>query len=479
MSHKGALKILKNAKYLYMALLMSQGLRFVYMLILARLLGAELYGVLTYGQSWYLMFLPLTGLGLGAMLSREVGKDRQNAKSIVDLVASIRIIAVGVIACISVASGIYYAENEFFATLLVIFSVALLGKAMVLWSNQMFQAFESTHIIFKIERVFKPSEILISIAVAIITQNILLIAIVHAIGQMIQGAVSIYFVNKGLCKVELVFLPQKMISTVTRLFPLAIAVAAGQFLFYGPVVLAKESFSSAVSLGNFSVLIQLFIVVIAVFSSVTNAALPALSRSASNNRSNLSLFCRIAIYSACMCGLLLYVASSIFGSNLLVMIFGQKFLVAGEYLALMMLVLIPATATNLLNSVQISLEHNVKVLITNLFGVATLIFSLPWFVSEFEFSGALYSLLAAFSVSAIIGITFLTREFIISIKDAFIMPALLLGGFALFNMVGESINHENIAMSLGFLISLIVLWFVGINVKERKIVKLKLFKSNF
>ncbi len=77
---RGAIKILSNAKYLYFALLTSQGLRFVYMLILARMLGAELYGVFSYGQSWYLMFLPLTGLGLGAMLSREVGKNRKNVK---------------------------------------------------------------------------------------------------------------------------------------------------------------------------------------------------------------------------------------------------------------------------------------------------------------------------------------------------------------------------------------------------------------
>jgi O-antigen/teichoic acid export membrane protein len=62
---QGAAKILVSAKYLYLALLTSQSLRFVYVLILARMLGAELYGLFSYGQSWYLMFLPLTGLGVG------------------------------------------------------------------------------------------------------------------------------------------------------------------------------------------------------------------------------------------------------------------------------------------------------------------------------------------------------------------------------------------------------------------------------
>ncbi|WJG10460.1 oligosaccharide flippase family protein [Aliiglaciecola sp. LCG003] len=479
MSKAGALKILSNAKYLYMALLMSQGLRFVYMLILARLLGAELYGLYTYGQSWYLMFLPLTGLGLGAMLSREVGKRNANTSQIVNLVATIRIVAVLAVAAISMLTGLIVAENSFIASLLLVFSFALIGKAMVMWANQMFQAFESTQLVFKIERVFKPCEIAISIVVAILTENILLVAVVHAFAQIAQGLVSVYLANKNLQKVSLLWHPKLMISTVVGLFPLAIAVFAGQFLFYGPIVLVKRSFSSASDLGNFSLLIQLFIVIIALFSSITSAALPALSRSASSNRNNLNLFSRIAIYVSCIFGIFLYIASSLFGEKLLVLAFGHKFILAGHYLALMMLVLIPATLTNLLNSVQISLEHNVKVLITNLLGAATLVLSLPWFVAQYGLAGAIFSLQAAFLVSASIGVIFLTRELVISIKDALVVPAMLLGIFALIYWFGVSIEQTEIAMLVGGMCSIIILWFVGLNSKERKSVKYRFSKLKF
>lgn len=473
MVSQGAAKILANAKYLYLALLTSQGLRFVYMLILARMLGAELYGLFSYGQSWYLMFLPLTGLGLGAMLSREVGKNRENAKPIVDLVASIRIAAVCIVAILSMTTGIIYAENEFIATLLIIFSVALIGKGMVLWANQMFQAFESTHVIFKIERVFKPSEILVSIAVAILTKNILFIAAVHAAGQVIQGLVSIHLVNRDLKKINLVFLPQKMMETVIKLFPLAIAVAAGQFLFYGPVVHAKGLLATSEQLGNFSLLMQLFIVLLTIFSSVSNAALPALSRSADNNHNNLKLYSRIALYVACIFGVFAYIAASLIGQTLIVFTFSSKFLLAGENLALIMLVLIPAIIVNLLNSVQISLGHNNRVLVCNMSGALMLVLSMPYCIQHYDFDGAPISLCLSFSFSALVGVSFLLAERIIAFKDAVTVPILVAFTFTGTLWLSDVFAFEKTGLVIGGVLVLIVLWYGALQKQERILFKTK------
>ncbi|MBU2877828.1 oligosaccharide flippase family protein [Aliiglaciecola lipolytica] len=468
------MKILKNAKYLYMALLMSQGLRFFYMLILARMLGAELYGLFSYGQSWYLMFLPLTGLGLGAMLSREVGKNRKNVKSIVDLVASIRIAAVCIVAILSMTLGIIYADNQFIASLLVIFSVALIGKGMVLWANQMFQAFEATYLIFKIERIFKPSEILVSISVAILTENILLIAAVHAVGQVIQGLVSIHLVNSNLKKVTLVFVPRKMITTVIKLLPLAVAVVAGQFLFHGSVVQAKNLFTTSEQLGNFSLLMQLFIVLLTIFSSVSNAALPALSRSAENNQNNLKLYSRIALYVASVFGIFAYIAASLIGQQLIVFIFTEKFMLASESFAFIMLTLIPAIIVNLLNSVQISLGHNIRVLVCNTSGALLLVSSMPYCIQHFGFQGAPISLCLSFSFSASIGVLFLLRERIIAIRDAVAVPILIATLFTITEWLSSIFDGENISLLVGGGLVILALWYVALQKQERVLFKSKI-----
>ncbi|WP_342804792.1 oligosaccharide flippase family protein [Alteromonas sp. M12] len=473
MGSQGAIKILSNAKYLYFALLTSQGLRFVYMLILARMLGAELYGVFSYGQSWYLMFLPLTGLGLGAMLSREVGKNKKNVKSIVDLVASIRIAAVCIVAILSMILGVIYAESQFIATLLVIFSVALIGKGMVLWSNQMFQAFEATYLIFKIERIFKPAEILVSILIAALTENILLIAGVHAVGQVIQGLVSIYLVNRNLKKVTLVFVPRKMITTVIKLFPLAIAVAAGQFLFHGPVVQAKNLFTTTEHLGNFSLLMQLFIVLLTIFSSVSNAALPALSRSAENNKNNLKLYSRIALYVASVFGLFAYIGASLIGQQLIVFVFSDKFILASENFAFIMLMLIPAIIVNLLNSVQVSLGHNVRVLVCNISGALMLVLSMPYCIQHFGFQGAPVSLFMSFSFSASIGVLFLLAERIVTFRDAIAIPILIATLFTVTEWLNSIFDNENISSLIGGGVVMWALWYVALQKQERILFKSK------
>jgi O-antigen/teichoic acid export membrane protein len=470
---QGAAKILVNAKYLYLALLTSQGLRFVYMLILARMLGSELYGLFSYGQSWYLMFLPLTGLGLGAMLSREVGKNRENAKSIVDLVASIRLGAVGIVAIISMICGIFYAENQFVATLLTIFSVALIGKAMILWANQMFQAFESTHVIFKIERIFKPCEILVSIAVAVITKNILLIACVHAIGQIVQGLVSIHLVTKAHTNINLIFEPRLMAATVSKLSPLAVAIVAGQYMFFGPIVQSRELLNSSEQHSNFSLLIQLFVVCLSIFSSIASAALPALSRSVSYNRDSLNLFSRITIYSACMSGIFIFIFSELIGAYLLRFAFSSQFSLASEYLSLMMLVLIPAVITSLLNSVQISLENNFRVFFTNTLAAGVLIVSMPIFIGIYDFKGAIYSLLAAFSCSAFVSSFFLLKESIINIRETFFVPFLILSGTSAVIFYGKYVGYMNFSLILGAVYSVTILWLLGLSKKDKESIIMK------
>src|SRR5919106_5914305 len=61
-----------NAAFLASARLLPRLLQVGYMILLARSLGPELYGLFVYGQSWYLTLLPLTSFGLYLLLSKTV-----------------------------------------------------------------------------------------------------------------------------------------------------------------------------------------------------------------------------------------------------------------------------------------------------------------------------------------------------------------------------------------------------------------------
>lgn len=429
----GPKKILANAAYLYLSLLTSQGLRMVYMLLLAKLLGAELYGLFTYGQSWYLVFLPLTGLGLGAMLSREIGRDNTNTSDIVSLVASIRVIAVLFVAMASFLVGWFLAETEQLKWLIVIFSFALIGKAMVLWAGQMFQAFEETKHVFKLERVFKPAEISIGIILAIMTRDILVLALVHAIGQLLHGLAAYLVIKRQFLPVKFRWQPRRMIRIVISLSPLGAAVVAGQFLFHGPVVVVKEYVDTPEQLGSFSLCMQIFIVVLSAFASIKNAALPALSRSASKDKQDLKKFSRISIHIALLFGISISQIAITYGNSVLLFVFSEKFAEAGQHVGLILFALVPGIMINLLNSAQVSMGNNILVLVTNGLGAATLIIGTPFLFAWLGMQGAVLALIASFSVSAITGLILLLNAKIIVLKDALFGPALLLSVFAISN----------------------------------------------
>ena len=55
--------IIRNASAILSARVFNRILKAAYIVVLARYLGPELYGLFTYGQAWYLAFLPFTTPG--------------------------------------------------------------------------------------------------------------------------------------------------------------------------------------------------------------------------------------------------------------------------------------------------------------------------------------------------------------------------------------------------------------------------------
>ena len=66
--------ILTSTAYLGAARILSAASRIVYAILLAKILEPETYGIFQYAYSWYLMFIPLSILGLNFVMIRELNK---------------------------------------------------------------------------------------------------------------------------------------------------------------------------------------------------------------------------------------------------------------------------------------------------------------------------------------------------------------------------------------------------------------------
>ena len=69
-------RVLKGAVYLGSAQFMRVVFRALYIIVLARFLGPEMFGLYNYGLGWYLAFMSLTQLGFDLILSKEGGRNK-------------------------------------------------------------------------------------------------------------------------------------------------------------------------------------------------------------------------------------------------------------------------------------------------------------------------------------------------------------------------------------------------------------------
>ena len=140
LSGEGVFSIAINAIYLIGTQWFNKVVRLVYAIALARYLGPELYGIICCGISWYLTFLSITGFGIAAILSREIGRDRNSGPRIVSLTLTLRSITLVVAALVSGILGWFVETKLDIRIILIVFSIALVGRSFSMWTGAVFNA---------------------------------------------------------------------------------------------------------------------------------------------------------------------------------------------------------------------------------------------------------------------------------------------------------------------------------------------------
>ncbi len=472
----GIKSILENSLYSYLATMLNVVLRLVYVYFLARILGPDLYGLLAYGQSWYLSLLPISNLGLGALLAVDIAKNRTQGKVTAELVLAARIITVCFLACVSFLLAFFYEPNQQILTVLCLFSVALIGKGATMWAENMFRAHEKSRYILAIEKYFRPAELIVSLLIAFYTRNITFVAINHTVFICLQGACSFYLVQNRLGKTKANWDLSNIIIMIWQVLPLGIATPLNLFLITGPVMLLKNFGYPLSIVGNLSLSLQGFMVFNSLFSAIGFAALPVLSRAVERDDQRRPQFIIYSIKISVIIGFYTAILAMIVVDDLILFLFPSGFEDATQYTGLLLFALIPAICKNLLRSSLISSKMHKTILIADLSGVITLIVALYYLAANYHFIGAISAIICAYSVPAIIYLFALLIkkdiQFIEHILNPFLALAVGLVCFYLLN-VYLPVYQASLSVCLLFLFNLRA--FCVINQSETDLL-LKLIK---
>ena len=395
--------IAKNAILFYSSFLINQSLRTIYVIVVARILGPELFGLISYGQAWYLSFLPFCMLGLGAIVLREVSVNREQGKIVANQVIAIRIVSISIVTISCLVIGLWVNKDWQTRQLLSVFSFALAGRAVWLWCENMFQAYEDAYSKLRIERLLRPLELIVGISLACLTQNAFLIATGHTIVWVIQSISGYIMVNKKLQSIRPDWDIPSMIRLVRQGLPMGMAVALDGLMLQLVYVIYKFNGADHSNIANLSIGIQGLIILTSIFSATNQAILPALSRTVQRGEKKDIIYLRYSAQISLVFGALAATTAAFIGEPLVSCLLGNGYQQTGKYLYIILWILIPYTIKSSISSLFLAMGKFHYTLLMNFGGLLSMILFL-YLLTLYGFVGVISSILLGYSLAVIIGL---------------------------------------------------------------------------
>ncbi len=387
-SHKS---IYSNASFLVFAQVLVRILRSLYIVLLIRYLGPELYGVFQYAQNWYVAFTPLTLFGLGAILSREISINRSNADTIIGTALIIRVLSGVFFSLIILSLGLIIEPEVEIRNLLVVFSLLLLGRSLVNLIKETFIALEITQ--YHLVQVVTSNivQIILGVIVMLMGGDLVSLALTYVLCLLLEFFVAIIFIHKKVMPINLDVHISKVVSIFQLGFPIGVTVALNRWILFGPTIVGRHVLEYKSDLGHISLLLLMLFFASLIIDSILQAALPALSRAKRKAAEGSYPFLNFALcYSIPLCCVLM-LAVMTYGYEFTVFVFGEEYKNAGTLFWIAMLLLLPYTWQ--LSLVQLfTLKHKTKLLCYwTCLGAIWMTGSLSLFEQQFGVTGILYA----------------------------------------------------------------------------------------
>jgi len=390
----GVSSIVRNTIFLLGGRWLTTAIRGAYAIVLARMLGPELYGLFNYGLSWYMAFILLAVLGLATVLSREVGRDHEDRSKVVDQTLLIRLLTSIIVAAVSGSIGFLSEGDPGVRNLLLLFSVALIGRSMAIWTKEVFNAYELNRYYLFQEAFFRPLEVIAGILVLIAGGNILAVAAVHTLSWWLQAIGGLIIITKRITSLKVKWSWRSHKNILSQGFVICLSQSLILWPLSGVMILFRFLGGTDFSLGQLALILQVFWFAFRIPESSSVAALPVLSRAAAKEDGRDRLFAETMLRISLIFGAAAGLLGMGLGIWLVTVIFGPNYELAGRLLGYGLWLLIPYSCGYALYSVFLSQKRDLKALGHAAIGALTFTLGMIVLVPRLHVSGALISLAA-------------------------------------------------------------------------------------
>lgn len=364
----GAKSVIRNASQISAARGLALVSRIIYIIFLARELGPELYGLLAYGQSWYMAFLPLAALGLDGILSREVGANKiRDSSTVLGKVVAIRAIAAPSIGLTCAVFGLIVDPEAF--DILLVFSLALIARGYANTTEQIFTAHEVSHYSLNQELVFRPFEVVVGLLILFLGGGVLAIALWHATVWSLQAIRGVWLTRRYLGCLPIDWDYRGWVSILKEGILLLIGSSAYTWILQGPLIIYRHISPDETSLGYIALVFQAIFALCIVPWSLVRAGLPVLARSLSYGDGKDVLFASSMIQFAFLLGGLGGILGTALGPPLITFVMGSEYLATAVYLGWGLWLLLPFCIATALQALMVAEKRPLGVTVPCVIGM--------------------------------------------------------------------------------------------------------------
>ena len=356
-SRSGLESILVNTGYLTATRITAGLSRGIYALMLAAYLGPELYGLFNYGNSWYLLLVPIATLGIDRYLVREIGRNTQNARCLINRTLGARIAAGAAIILLSFMLARLVEDVPANRAVLYAFSFALLGRSLFIWVTSVLNAYETTRFVFVIESLFRIGEVAIGIILLIAEASLLYIVLLHTISWLTQAIAGLLYVNRHMFRLSISLDLASLGNLLKRGAPFLLSALFLNWILQGPLVLFRHLAHDEQQLGQLALVMQAFFIIGTILSEAGNAALPVLSRSVRTENDHAQRFIDATLRLGILMGSLLVVCGLTIAEPLIAGILGDHYAVTANLLPYALALVAPYFWLFTLNSLMVAHGH--------------------------------------------------------------------------------------------------------------------------
>lgn len=464
---KGVRSIAVNASYLFASHGVTNLVRGIYAILLARALGPEVYGIFNYGLSWYLVFLPLSALGIGFILSREIGRKAPGYEKVVGQTLVFRNVAAIVIAIVCGLTGWLIESDQVIRQLIIVFSFALFGRALALWTNSVFVAFEESRYAFRQDSTFRVIEVISGAIILYVGGGILEIAILHALVWWLQGIRGVTLIRKHLMVVKANWDIKALLKLLKEGMPFALLALSVSWMNQGPIIMYKHIMGVESHLGQLALVMQALFLVGGIPFSLSQAVLPVLHRTIERKDGKDTVYVEGMLRIGFILGAVAGLSGIALGPWFVPLIFGERYTYTGDLLGPALWLLVPMIWASAMGQVIMVRGLYRYAVICSIIAVVTLFLILPPLVKTYDAYGAIAALGIAYFVLSIGQKLVLHRTDPVKFDQTFLRPALSVI-LSLGTYIALTSMHFVLALAASLSVLLISVYFIGVIDKSEK-----------